>query len=434
MTETETDQDKNLLVHKVALDPNNAQETFFRRCAEVSRDTYNWALGEWDRLYKAGEKPSAYELQKRFTAVKKLGNVGDAHLSEVPQCLTEDAIGQVGEAYKRYFKGQNRRPTRKKHQCARDSFLAARCRPNWQPPVSGHYIKLPRVGWIKMHHELRFTGRIKRVTVSRKANRWYAAVLFETPESLPIASAAAGRGAVGVDLGVRKLAVAYDGFNYRVFEGSKALESNLKLLRRAQKDVSRKVKGSANRARCVERVAKIHDRVANIRKDALHNLTTQLVRDYSTIVVEDLNVKGMLKGKGARGISDSSFGEFRRQLEYKATTAGVDVVIADRWYPSSKTCSECGTRNPDIGSKETFTCVGCGTRHDRDYNAAKNLASYAGAASVSACGETKRWPASSGDGGTGLDEAGTGLGCEQRPSAGEKVSPESEDFATESRL
>ena len=160
-------------------------------------------------------------------------------------------------------------------------------------------------------------------------------------------------------------------------------------VRRQSRQVSRKVKGSKNRDKAKRRLAKTHARIANIRKDALHKLTTRLTKEYATICIEDLNVSGMIKNRRlARSIMDSSFGEFRRQLEYKLLRRGGSIVVADRWYPSSKTCSACGYKMKELPlSVRDWICPSCHTKHDRDVNAAINLRDIAVGSTVTACGE-----------------------------------------------
>ncbi|MDB5745739.1 MAG: transposase-like protein [Massilia sp.] len=241
-----------------------------------------------------------------------------------------------------------------------------------------------------MREALRFTGRIVSAAVSRTAGHWYASITVDAPDrSLPPAE---NQGAVGIDLGVSSLATLSTG---EVVSGPKALRALLGRLRRLGRSLSRKVRGSRNRARAKLKLARLHARVANIRRDALHRLTTDLARRFHTIGIEDLNVKGMLGNRRlARAIADMGFGELRRQLEYKAAWRGARVVVADRWYPSSKTCSCCGHRlaTLDPGVRQ-WTCPACGASHDRDRNAAVNLLNMAVSSTVSACGGEGAGPA-----------------------------------------
>ena len=190
---------------------------------------------------------------------------------------------------------------------------------------------------------------------------------------------------MGVDLGVTNLATLSTG---EIYAGPKALRALLDRLRRLSRSLSRKVKGSRNRLKAKARLACMHARIACLRREGLHQLTTSITRRFHTIGIEDLNVKGMLGNRHlSRAIADMGFGELRRQLEYKAAWRRGQVVIVSRWYPSSKTCSGCGDRLSDLDlAIRHWSCPGCGTLHDRDLNAAINLRNMAVSSTVSACG------------------------------------------------
>jgi putative transposase len=232
-----------------------------------------------------------------------------------------------------------------------------------------------------MREALRFQGQVKSVTISRRADRWFAAVAVDT-ETLP--QARKNHGACGIDLGVRTLATFSDG---RKVEGPKAHRALLERMRRLSRSLSRKQTGSANRRKAKATLARLHARIANIRTDALHKLTTDAVLNHTVIGIENLNVKGMAANRRlARHVMDQSFYEFRRQLEYKARWYGSIVHVADRWFPSSKLCSSCGRINTDLVLGIDEWCCECGAHHDRDENAAINLERLAASSAVSACG------------------------------------------------
>jgi putative transposase len=216
----------------------------------------------------------------------------------------------------------------------------------------------------------------------------------EVERAVPESHARPGS-AVGVDLGVKTLLTGVDDAGrVLMIAGSKPLRASLRKLRRASRGHSRKVGESANRRKSAAKLARIHARVANIRADALHKSTTDLTRRYETVVVEDLNVTGMTRNrKLGRAVADQGFGLVRQQLAYKTTWNGGTLVVADRWFPSSKTCSACGGRKPSLTLAERiFRCDGCGLVMDRDVNAARNLLSLAasGADRQNACGGTVR--------------------------------------------
>jgi len=202
----------------------------------------------------------------------------------------------------------------------------------------------------------------------------------DTPDTSHLPQAE-NQGVVGVDLGVSALATLSTG---EVIPGPKAHTALLDRLRRLSRSLSRKQKGSANRKKARARLAELHARIANIRADAMHKLTTDLTRRFHTIGIEDLNVRGMAKNRHlARSIMDMSFFEFRRQLEYKAAMRGGQVVVADRFFASSKTCSACGHKLDDLPlSVREWACPDCGSIHDRDVNAARNLLAYGLAALI----------------------------------------------------
>jgi putative transposase len=197
---------------------------------------------------------------------------------------------------------------------------------------------------------------------------------------------------VGIDLGVSKLATLSTG---KVEPGPKALRSLLARLRRLSRALARKVKGSRNRLKAKLKLARLHARIGNLRRDSLHQLSTDITRRFHTIGIEDLNVKGMLGNRHlARAIADMGFYELRRQLEYKAAWRGGQVVVADRWYPSSKLCSCCGYQLESLAlGVRQWTCPGCGAEHDRDVNAARNLEHYAVRSTAAACGGAGAGPA-----------------------------------------
>ena len=241
------------------------------------------------------------------------------------------------------------------------------------PKASDPYgLKLPRIGRVHcMENAYRLVNgaRLIRITVSRRAGRWYASL---TVEREPVAKPAPKGGVVGVDLGVKNLATLSDG---TVIPNPRALGARLKTLRKAQQALTRRVKGSARRERAKERVAKLYARVADVRADVMNKATTMIARNYSVVCVEDLNVAGMVKNHHlARSVSDAALGEFRRQLEYKAARNGAVLCVVGRWYPSSKTCSNCGTVKAKLSlSERTFNCDACGASIDRDLNAAINI-------------------------------------------------------------
>lgn len=355
-----------ILAHKIALDPNNAQATYFARACGVARFAYNWALAEWKRQYDAAKvdatlpKPSQMALRRQLNAIKR---EQFPWMLEVTKNAPQMAIIQLGEAFNNFFKKRARYPSFRK-KGVHDRFTLT----NDQFSIDGCRIRIPNLGWVRMRETLRFEGKITSATVSRVADRWFVSIAVETQDTSHLPQAE-NQGAVGVDLGVKALATLSTG---EVVHGPKALSMLLSRLRRASRSLSRKVKGSANRKKARQRLARLHARIACVRQDGLHQITSDLTRRFSTIVLEDLNVRGMVRSRSlARAVSDMGFAELRRQVEYKAAMRGSEVIFADRFYPSSKTCSACGHVLDVLPlSVREWTCPACGTRHDRDLNAA----------------------------------------------------------------
>jgi putative transposase len=328
------------------------------------------------KLDDALPKPSQIALRRQLNAIK-----GEQFpwMLEVTKNAPQMAIIQLGVAFKNFFAGRARYPQFKKKGRSHDSFTLT----NDQFTVKASRIRIPHLGWVRMRESLRFNGKILSATISRTANRWYASISVETEDKSQLPQAK-NQGVVGVDLGIKALATLSTG---ETITGTKPLKRLMAKLKRLSRALSRKVKDSANRHKAKQKIAQLHARIAFIRQNTLHQLTTDLTRRFHTIGIEDLNVKGMVKNrKLSRAISDMGFFEFRRQLEYKAEMRGSIVVVADRWYPSSKTCSVCGDVQASLPlSVREWQCPNCQTQHDRDKNAATNLANYAVSSTVSAC-------------------------------------------------
>jgi len=229
-------------------------------------------------------------------------------------------------------------------------------------------------------------ANVLSATVSEQAGRWFVSVQVEEEREKPVPT---GTSAVGVDLGIKTLATLSDGIT---FANPRALKHAQKKLKRLERAKSRRKKGSKNRAKARQAIAKVHARIAHIRKDATHKLTSHLAKQYALVAIEDLHVAGMLKNhKLAQSVSDCNFGELRRQVEYKAAWHGTHIVVIDRFYPSSKTCSGCGYIKPELRlSERVFVCESCGMVLDRDLNAAINLRNVAVGFTdtKNACGES----------------------------------------------
>lgn len=369
-----------IIAHKIALELNVRQRIYCARGAGTARFAWNWALSEWKQGYAAGDKVSEAGLRKKLNGIKR---EQFPWMLDVTKVAPQQAIKNLGTAFTRFFKGTSKYP-QPKRKGRHDSFRADNGPGTFT--ITGRRLKLPVVGTVKMREELRFTGKPLSVTISREADRWYASIAVEV-EHVPQTSE--NQAVCGVDLGVSRLATISDG---SIYEATHALRKGMKKLSRHSRRLSRKQKGSKNRGKARQRLAKLHARIVHVRQDSLHKLTTDLTRRFGTIVIEDLNVKGMMSNrKLARAIADVGMYEFRRQLTYKAEMRGVKVVVADRFFPSSQLCSTpgCKGRATDLGlADRIWTCSCCHITHDRDLNAAKNLKSYSTVSStgIDACG------------------------------------------------
>lgn len=320
-------------------------------------------------------------------------------MAEVTKNAPQQAIKNLGRAYTEYLNGVAKakqgasswrrpgKPRFKRKGRARDSFRAdsgpEKSRPNGVR-TSGARIKLPKVGWIRMRESLRFQGRIMSVIISRQDNRWFASITVDIDCPIPVRH---DRGIVGCDLGLTTLTSVFDGSQTRAESGSRPSRRLSKRMSKLNRSLHRKQKGSRNRAKARTKLARLHARIASIRADSIHKLTTGLVRAYRFVAIEDLNAAALASNRHlSKSIHDQAFGEFRRQLTYKALVHGATIMMADRWFPSSKRCSSCGAINRRLPwSARYWRCLACTVRHERDENAARNLYSAASSA-VAACG------------------------------------------------
>lgn len=353
--------------HQIQLIPTKAQKTLLHKSFGVRRYSYNWALAKWKEMYENGEKPSAYTLVKLQNKIKREEM---PFFMEVSKCAPQYAIHALEKAFKNFFSKNGKYPRFKK-KGVKDSFVAVENKEQFK--MQDKRIWLPRIGWVKCHEILRFEGKVNNVTVKRIADKYFAVVNIEVADEDPMVSE--NKVTVGIDFGIKDMMILSNG---TIYKNPKALKSNLKQLKRLQRSLSRKMKGGSNRHKAQMKVAKKHYKISCIRKNAIHQATAEIVKRFDKIVIEDLNVKGMVKNHClAQSVSDVSFGEIRRQLEYKCKWYGTELIVADRFFPSSKTCSNCGSKKDKLKlSERKYKCENCGFEIDRDLNAAKNLANY----------------------------------------------------------
>ena len=383
-----------LRAFKTELDLNNSQKTACARHAGAARWAYNWGLARKIEAYQAGQKvPTAIDLHRELNALKK-GEL--AWLYEVSKCAPQEALRNLDQAYANFFRRVKEKKAGKKIQVGFPRFKSKKnslgsFRLTGSIHVFKKAIHLPRLGVLRLKERGYLPGgdvHILNATVSERAGRWFVSVQVEL--DLPDLGQTA-KPVAGIDLGIVRLATVSDGTR---IENPHALRSRMRQIKRLQRTVSRRQAGSANRRKAVRQLAQAHARVANLRKDTLHQATSRLARTKSAIVLEDLNVSGMMKNHPlAQAIADVGFHEFRRQLTYKGEWYGCEVLFADRFYPSSKRCSRCGNVKARLDlSERVYACEVCGLIIDRDLNAALNLERWPTASSAGrdACGEGVR--------------------------------------------
>jgi putative transposase len=362
--------------HKIRLNPLPEHEIYFLKAAGTARFVYNWGLAEWMRFKTehSGLEHGVMAIKKDFNALKPKQF---AWVYDVAKDVTEGAFAYLGTALKNYYASKTGKrkgakigfPKFKSRKNPRQSFRLN----NDRFRVNGHELYIPKLGWVNMAEELRLKGKIMGAVVSRATGRWYVSISVEIARPQPIQFP---KPWAGIDVGLKKLAVLSDGTQY---ENQALLRSELTHLKRLNRRLSRRQMGSQRWKRTKDHLARFYGHISNRRADNLHKMTTQLANTYAVLGIEDLNVVGMLKShRLALSLADASFGEIRRQLFYKSEWFGGKVVSIDGFYPSSQFCSVCGVRNLELVLKEReWTCQNCGTKHDRDLNAAVNIGTEA---------------------------------------------------------
>ena len=375
--------------HIIRLDPNNQQATYFKKACGVARLAYNWALAQWQKQYEADKnyrdkclklgiaidesklyKPSQGKLRKQLNSIKRKQF---PFMLEVTKCSPQLAIMQLGDAFKRFFKGESSYPQFRK-KGVNDRFSLSNDQFKLKLKKDKPHIQIPNLGLVRMTEKLRFDGKILSAKIFTKGEKWFVSIAVELVDVI-LPKAKTGK-EVGLDLGITDLATLSDGTK---IQAPKPLKTKLKKLQRLSKQLSRKQKGSNNRTKAKTKLSRLHYQIRCIRQDFLHKLTSKLVQQYDTIAIEDLNVKGMVKNrKLARSINDLGFYELKRQLIYKANQFGKTIKSVDRFFASSKTCSCCGQKVETLPlSVRKWICAHCNTTHDRDINASINILNHA---------------------------------------------------------
>lgn len=361
-----------LRAYKTELDPSLEQRRRLVKHVGAARWAYNWGLRQKIDAQGRGLEPTAIDLHRELNALKKAEL---PWLYEVSKCAPQEALRDLDRAFRNF-----RRRDRRGHRAGPPRFKSRKrglgsCRLTGSIAVGERHIRLPRLGLLRLkEHGYLPVSRVHvlSATISERAGRWFVSVQVEQELNEPENAGPAA----GVDLGILRLATVSDG---AMFPSPRTLPKLQRKLRRAQKTVSRRKKGSHRRAKAAGEVARIYLHIANARKDLLHKVTSHLTKTKSVIGIEDLNTAGMLKNRClAKAVSEAAFRRFRELLEYKALWYGASIVVADRMFPSSKACSNCGARRAAMPlSARIFQCPACGVELDRDLNAARNLLAVA---------------------------------------------------------
>lgn len=381
--------------YKVELNPNNKQRTLLEKSAGCARFAYNWGLKERIDLYDKEKKSlSAIDQHKILCSMKKTDY---PWMYEVSKMAPQEALRDLDRAFKNFFRGLKKGqkvgfPKFKSKHKSKSSFSIS-----YSFNIKERSILIPKVGYVRLKEKGYIPTKnvkINSMTISKEANRWYVSVQVEQEISEPSNQI---ESVLGVDVGIKTLATCSNGLT---FENNKYLKKTKKKLVCAQRNLSRKTKGSKNRNKAKLKVQKIHRKIKSQRIDALHKMTSILARTKPRhIVLEDLNVKGMMKNHCLAGaIGDASFAEIKRQLTYKTAWCGGSIIEVDRFFPSSKMCCKCGCLKEDLTLEDRIYICDCGSVMDRDLNASINLENYGliklnntdSLSGIKACGESVR--------------------------------------------
>ena len=367
-----------ILAKKVRLYPSETQEQKLWQSVGTARFIYNWTLAKQEENYKNGGKfISDGVLRKEITQLKKNEL---SWLNEVSNNIAKQAVKDACDAYKRFFKGLSDKPRFKTKKRSKKSFYNDNVKLNVK---DNKLVNIEKIGWIKTNEQLPIGVKYSNPRISYDNKYWYISVGIEqekNQEELTDIS-------LGIDLGLKDLAICSDGTVYKNINKTYMVRKIEKRLKRLQKQVSRKYeknkKGkeyvkTKNIIKLEKQIQQVHRRLANIRNNYLHQTTTNIVKTKPyRVVIEDLAVSDMMKNKHlSDAIRKQGFSEFRRQLEYKCNFRGIKFVVVDRFYPSSKSCSQCGKIKKDLKLKDRVYKCSCGLNIDRDLNASINLSKY----------------------------------------------------------
>lgn len=367
-----------ILSKKVRLKPTPEQESKLWQSVGTARYIYNYTLVKQEENYKNGGKfISDNDIRKELTILKQTEL---PWLNEVSNNVTKQAVKDACNAYKRYFKKQAGKPKFKSRRKSKPSFYND-C---YKLKVKIKQVLLEKVGWIETSEQIPMDTKYSNPRVSFDGKYWYISVGVETKPPKTILT----NESVGIDVGIKDLAICSNGVTIPNINKTKAVKKLEKRLRRLQRKVSNKYQlnkegrtfvKTSNIIKLERDIRLLHRKLSNIRNNHIHQATTKIVKTKpSRVVMETLNIQGMMKNKHlSKAIASQGLYELKRQMQYKCEFYGIEFVEADRFYPSSKLCSECGHKKPNLKlSERTYTCEECGVILDRDYNASVNLSKY----------------------------------------------------------
>lgn len=354
--------------YKYRLNPTVGQKDFFERSFGCARFVYNWALERRVKAYQADKtRLSFFDLSKDIVSLKK--EEDKSWLNDVYAQSLLCSIRNMDSAFTRFFREKKGFPKFKSKHGSRQAFQYIQ---GIKIDFDSHKVYLPKAGWVKFFKSREFEGKIGTTTVSKTATgKYFVSILVDDGKGKPAKAPITEETAVGIDVGINSFAVLSDG---TVIDNPKYLEKAESRLKVLQRRLAKKQKGSKRRERARKAVARQYETVRNKRTDFMHQVTTRIVRENQTIIIEDLNVDGMLQNHClAKHISSASWNEFFRQLEYKCDWYGKNLIRIGRFEPSSRMC-ECGHIYKELTLKDrTWVCHACGRENDRDLLAARNI-------------------------------------------------------------
>ena len=353
-------------VYRFRISPTARQEAALARFAGARRFIFNWALQRRKETYaQSGKSVSWSKLSAELTELKN--KLGFEWLRELDSQLLQQALADCRRAFDNFFQKRAGFPKFKKKHSAHQSFRIPQ-----RVKLENGRIYIPKIGWVAIRQSQSIDLPLKSATFRREvAGKWHVSLVveFDLPD-LP-KPAVEPETAVGIDVGFDRFATDSNG---GIVENHRFFRKAERKIKRAQLRLSRRKKGSANRAKARRALAREYEKIANKRADFAHKFSTLVVKENKTIACETLNLKGMSKTKLAKSVADAAHRETFRQIEYKARWHNRNFVLIDRWFPSSQLCSCCGHRNQELSLSDRFwNCPDCGARHDRDHNAAKNI-------------------------------------------------------------